>query len=277
MHSVFSLECERFSRNWSPGIVQAQPIRCRLVELPRHGRQPRPLQPRVQPHKMAEILERPSSRAEHPCDEHPLHFDALDPKLHPEQLETLVRTTIDYGRTPRVSVSLSRQFSKALDEANKSVDVAFLCRSRLISIFMRVQMDLFPRALTMRGTPQLQPIELRISTTLDAQTPSSELCVAPLFRYVAEPPRPPCAATYSPPAPKPVPLISRMSQSARAAAYRRAHSMLRHRKGMYVTPGSITGEPSEILDNMEFQDVSLDAALDADRKTLAMDDHDVSF
>ncbi|KAJ7687814.1 hypothetical protein B0H17DRAFT_1203335 [Mycena rosella] len=224
-----------------------------------------------------------------PADEHILNFDALDPKLHPEQLETLVRTT-DYGRPPRVSVSLSRQFSKALDEANKSASSNGLIfraqRSQSVERIYYPSPDLLetPESpdLMSFASPEMpfQPMELQrvqtpeppISDVYNAGSPDSIIRTTPRGR-------PPLRRDIFSPAPKPIPFDIEGESTPLVPEFTpRAHSTFRHRKGIYVDLNdSITGKPSEILPDMEFQNVSLDAALDDDHKILAIDNHDVSF
>jgi hypothetical protein len=91
-----------------------------------------------------------------PADEQPLNFDPIDAKLLAagapqviERLETHMGGMDEFVRkTPR-RVSLSRQFSKALEEANKSVSNAiscFLCSS----VPTDIKRTSFPRSLELR-------------------------------------------------------------------------------------------------------------------------------
>ncbi|KAJ7736663.1 hypothetical protein B0H16DRAFT_1891889 [Mycena metata] len=219
-----------------------------------------------------------------PADEKPMHFDSIEGKLLSvaaprglERLEGHRRAATDNGggRSLR-RVSLPRQFSKALEEANKSTaEAGLLVRARSHSVD-RVDADepMIPvpppsPGLMSFSSPELpseQEEAQRVHTPeptviFDAYADSSPLSITKttprgrpqLRRDIFSPSTDPVPFDPETPGPESTP---------------KARNVLRNRKGMYtLLNDSITGEPAPgVQDASHLQDASHDLAVDAEEQ-----------
>ncbi|KAJ7127946.1 hypothetical protein C8R44DRAFT_873721 [Mycena epipterygia] len=224
-----------------------------------------------------------------PADEHPSPFDSLRAKMSrpPQILEGLENHLDDYegdDLAPKrpLRVSLSRQFSKALQQANQSASDNIRARSNSVE---RVYHELTlpdSSGLMSFASPDMQsepeqtqtpepPTESYRVYHEDMTPPSEELMTFPSPEMPSEPQRPqtperPISDIYNTSSPQ---SITRTTPRARPPLRRDvfsparipvpvgepapteiaisplAHSTLRHRKGMYLLLNdSITGEPT---------------------------------
>ncbi|KAF8184089.1 hypothetical protein K438DRAFT_1974679 [Mycena galopus ATCC 62051] len=202
-----------------------------------------------------------------PADEHTLSFDAIDAKLLAvphvrealERLEGHGRRMLEPAKSPR-RVSLSRQFSRAMEEANKSTSSngsLFRARSNSVERVFNYEHSALPAVphsspnLSFPSSPELPaPIERPIQTpepTLSGIYTTSSL--QPISRTT----RPPLLRRDSNsiflPAMKPAAFEAEDEENSKydVEFTPRAHSTLRHRKNASLFTrlnDSITGEPA---------------------------------
>ncbi|KAJ7100567.1 hypothetical protein C8R43DRAFT_246967 [Mycena crocata] len=206
-----------------------------------------------------------------PADERVLHFDSIDAKLFsagaPQILERLAPVSPvegGVGRMPR-RVSLSRQFTKALAEANESALHGPPPRSRSSSIDRVYAEEYEPPAphpspdLMSFASPEMPSasIELQrmqtpeppISDAYDTSSPQSITTITPRGR-------PPLRRDLFSPAKKPVTFPIQTEAAPTALEFApHAHSTLRHRKGMFPND-NITGEPSDVFNEINLHDTA---------------------
>ncbi|KAJ6550842.1 hypothetical protein DFH09DRAFT_1500258 [Mycena vulgaris] len=213
-----------------------------------------------------------------PADEQPLHFEAIDGKLvsgGSQMLERLETRAYDIGHARPHRVSLSRQFAKALDDANKSAAPnvpLFRARSSSVERVYYEPDDLLeplpsPNLMSF-ASPELpsEPMEVeRVQTPepliFDAYNTGSQQTIT----RTTPRGRPPLRRDMFSLASIPLPVNVADERTPVALDFTpRAHSTLRQRKGMYPDLNdSITGEPAgKVLSEIDLNDVSKDEALD---------------
>ncbi|KAJ7730095.1 hypothetical protein DFH07DRAFT_945483 [Mycena maculata] len=184
-----------------------------------------------------------------PADEQLLHFDSLDGKLLAMATpQALGEITI---KAPARRISLSRQFAKAPTKANTSAasqgQLARASEPACAEISHRPQTP-EPPIVDTYNTPSPQTI-----------TRTTRRTCPPMRRHI-----------FSPPS-KPIHLDA--GDESVSDFTPRAHSTLRHRKGMYLLPNdSITGEPAS--EALHVIDLHKPAQEEVDDDALSDDEHD---
>ncbi|KAJ7185173.1 hypothetical protein GGX14DRAFT_693015 [Mycena pura] len=189
-----------------------------------------------------------------PADERTLHFDSLTealltsagrlPKvLEQSALEPPAYGELGRGRSPR-RVSFPRQFSKALEEANKSTESSgiFAVLARAPSIERGYSED--SSMQTPEPSPVMSPEMLSESTMepLRVQTPEPRILDVyetgtPSIVRTTPRGRPLLRRDIFSPTPNPVPFfVERDFVDSVPELTPRAHSTLRNRKGIYLLP-----------------------------------------
>ncbi|KAJ7740151.1 hypothetical protein B0H16DRAFT_1567805, partial [Mycena metata] len=204
-----------------------------------------------------------------PADEKPMHFDSIEGKFFSvaapqvlERLEAHKRATMENGggRSLR-RVSLPRQFSKALEEANKSVDadepmIPVPPPSPDLMSFSSPELPSEQEEAPRVHTPERTVI-------FDAYADSSPLSI-PLTTPRGRSRLRRDLLIFSPSG-GPIPFSS---ETPSPESTPKAHTVLPNRKGMYTLLNDIiTGEPVPgVQDASHLQDASHDLAVDADEQ-----------
>ncbi|KAJ7328707.1 hypothetical protein DFH08DRAFT_1084276 [Mycena albidolilacea] len=227
-----------------------------------------------------------------PSDEHASQFDSIDTKLLSaavpqalERLENHVRGRRDIdapAKSPR-RVSLSRNFSKALEAANKSTSsngLLFRARSNSVERVFYLEDSASPSpdlvSLSPAEVPP-QPIE-RVQTP---EPPLSDAYATSSPQSIFRTSRPPLSRrNIFSPASVPVELGVGNESASSVEFTPRAHSTLRNRRGAFMLLNdSITGEPTSVASEATSADQSaLNEVLSRDDflKTDCEDDEDDS-